>query len=85
MKPNIEKQMTKELAGFRPSRGTIEQIFLLRLLTEKHTELLGGELYLIFIDFKKAVDHVCHQAMWIIMHHFGLAPKLISLLKDLYN
>jgi hypothetical protein len=43
LKPNIEKQMSEEQAGFRPSRGKIKQIFSLRLLAEKHTELQGCE------------------------------------------
>ena len=77
--------MSEEQAGFRPSRGTIEKIFLLRLLAEKYTELQGGELYFIFIDFKKAFDRVWHEAMWKIMHHYGLSPKLIALLENLYK
>jgi len=85
MKPRIEQQMAEEQAGFRPSRGTIEQIFSLRLIAEKYNELQHGELYWIFIDFKKAFDRVCHEAMWRILYHYGMQPKLIKLLEDLYK
>jgi hypothetical protein len=44
-----------------------------------------GELYMIFIDFKKAFDRVWHEAMWKIMRHYGLQPRLIGLLEDLYG
>ena len=64
--------MSEEQADFRPSRGTIEQIFSLRLLAEKYTELKDGELYIVFIDFKKAFDKVCHEAMWRIMYQYGM-------------
>ena len=36
MKSTIEAQMAEEQAGFRIARETIEQIFAIRLLTEKH-------------------------------------------------
>ncbi len=56
MKNDIESQMSEEQAGFSPGRGTIEQIFSLRLIVEKYLALQDKELYLIFIDFKKAFD-----------------------------
>jgi hypothetical protein len=85
MKPRIEQQMAEEQAGFRPGRGTIEQIFSLRLMAEKYNELQHGELYWIFIDFKKAFDRICHELMWKILYHYGMQPKLIKLLEDLYR
>lgn len=47
--------MAEEQAVFRPGRGTIEQIFSLRLIVE-YLALQDKELYLIFIDFKKVFD-----------------------------
>jgi len=85
MKPRMEGLMAEEQAGFRPSRGTIEQIFSLRLLAEKYVELQDGELYIIFIDFMKAFDRVWHEALWRILQHYGLQPKLVGLLEDLYK
>lgn len=85
MKPRMEGLMAEEQAGFRPSRGTIEQIFSLRLLAEKYIELQDGELYIIFIDFMKAFDRVWHEVLWAILQHYGLQPKLIGLLEDLYK
>ena len=44
--------MATEQAGFRPGRGTIEQIFSLRLLAENYLGMQDGVLYHVFIDFK---------------------------------
>jgi len=85
MKERIESQMAEEQAGFRANRGTIEQIFSLRLIAEKYLELRDRDLYHIFIDFKKAFDRVWHEGLWKIMNHFGIQPKLIQLIENLYK
>jgi hypothetical protein len=77
--------MAEEQAGFRAGRSTVEQIFSLRLIAEKYTELQEHELYLVFIDFKKAFDRVPHEVMWRIMEHYGMQPKIVALLRELYN
>ena len=51
IKPCIEAQMATEQTGFRPGRGTIEQIFSLRLLDENYLGMQDGVLYHIVIDF----------------------------------
>ena len=57
LKPQAEKIIAEEQAGFRAGRSTTEQIFNLRILCEKcfqHQQ----DLYHVFIDFKKAFDMV---------------------------
>ena len=39
MKPRIEQHILEQQAGFGPSWGAIEQIFSLRLMTDKYNEL----------------------------------------------
>ena len=85
MKNSIETQMAEEQAGFRIGRGTIEQIFAIRLLAEKHLALQDKELYMVFIDFKKAFDRVWHEGLWRILHHYGVHPKIVELIKNLYS
>ena len=38
-----------------------------------------------FVDFSKAFDSVNHEALWEVLEARGIHPKLISLIKDLYE
>ena len=37
------------------------------------------------MDFSKAFDSVNHEALWEVLEARGIHPKLISLIKDLYE
>ena len=62
LKPQEEKIIAEEQAGFRAGRSTTEQIFNLRILCEKYLQL-QQDLYHVFIDFKKAFNRVFHAAL----------------------
>ena len=53
LKPQAEKIIVEEQAGFRAGRNTTEQIFNLRILCEKYLQH-QQDLYHVFIDFKKS-------------------------------
>ena len=57
LKPQAEKIIAEEQAGFRAGRSNIEQIFNLRILCEKYLRH-QQDLYHVFIDFTKAFDRV---------------------------
>ena len=57
LKPQAEKIIAEEQAGYRAGRSTTEQIFNLRILREKHLQH-PQDLYHVFKDFKKAFDMV---------------------------
>ena len=61
-KPQEEKIIAEEQAGFRAGRSTTEQIYNLRILCEKYLQH-QKDLYHVFIDFKKAFDRVWHVAL----------------------
>ena len=61
LKPQAEKIIAEEQAGFRAGRSTTEQIFNLLILSEKHIQH-QQDLYHVFIDFKKAFDRIWHAA-----------------------
>ena len=63
LKPQVEKIIAEEQAGFRAGRSTTEQIFNPRILCEKHLQH-QQDLYHVFIDFKKAFDWVWQAALW---------------------
>ncbi|KAK2180178.1 hypothetical protein NP493_454g03017 [Ridgeia piscesae] len=84
LKPQAEKIIAEEQAGFRPGRSTTEQIFNLRILCEKYLQH-QQDLYHVFIDFKKAFDRVWHAALWAIMRHFNTNANLIRMIQNLYE
>ena len=53
LKRYVKEEMSEEHALFWKGRGTIEQIFVIRQLCEKYTEM-NRTLYNNFIDFKQA-------------------------------
>ena len=66
MKQGVGKALRKEQAGFRPRRGTTEQIFGLRDIIEQAHEW-RSLIYLHFVAFEEAFDSVSREGLWKIM------------------
>ena len=81
LKPQVEKIIAEEQAGFRAGRSTTEQIFNLRILCEKYLQH-QQDLYHVFIDFKKAFDRVWNAALWATMKKYNLSANLIGVMKN---
>ena len=64
--------------------STTEQIFNLRILCEKYLQH-QQDLYLVFIDFKKAFDRVWHAALWSNMKKYNISTNLIRAIKNFYD
>ena len=62
LRPEAEKIIAEEQAGFRAGRSTTEQIFNLLILCEKYLQH-QQDLHHVFIGFKKAFDRVWHAAL----------------------
>ncbi|WP_419585599.1 RNA-directed DNA polymerase, partial [Thiolapillus sp.] len=84
LKPQAEKIIAEEQAGFRAGRSTTEQVFNLRILCEKYLQH-QQDLYHVFIDFKKAFDRVWNAALWATMKKYNISNYLIQVIKNLYN
>ena len=84
LKPQVEKIIAKEQAGFRAGRSTTEQIFSLRILCKNYLQH-QQDLYHVFIDFKKAYDRVYHAALWATMKKYNISTNRIQVIKNLYN
>ena len=80
LKPQAEKVIAEEQAGFRASRSTTEQIFNLRILCEKYIQH-QQDLYHVFIDFKKASDRVSQAALRATMKKYNIIANLIRVIK----
>ena len=84
LKPQAEKIITEEQAGFKAGRSTTEQIFNLRILCEKYLQH-QQDLYHVFIDFKKAFDRVWHAALWATMKKYNICTNLFRVIRNLYD
>ena len=80
LKPQAEKIIAEEQAGFTAGRSTTQQIFNLRILCEKYLQH-PQDFYHIFIDFKKAFDRVWHAALWATMKKYNISTTLSKLSK----
>ena len=70
--------------GFRSEKSTLQPISIVRRLQE-HTKEKGRQLHLAFLDIVKAYDTVNREAMWKVMHRFGLPKKIINLTKSFHQ
>ena len=71
-------------AGFRRNYSTIDNIFTLQSLIQKHISKKGGRFYCVFIDYKKAFDSVNHDKLWEALERKGIGGKFLNFWKSLY-
>lgn len=84
MRARTDEILSEEQAGFRANRSTVDQIFTLRQLAEKYTEMNRG-LYIGYIDFKKAFDSIWRKGLWRVLRNLGFPEKLVRLLENMYE
>ena len=82
LKPQAEKIIAEDQAGFGVGRSTTEQIFSLRILCDKYLQH-QQDLCHVFIDFKKAFDRVWRAALWATMKKYNISTNLIRVIKTL--
>ena len=80
----IDEILREEQAGFRKFRGCADQIFALRNIIEQATEY-QKPLFINFVDFKKAFDSICRDAIWNILRSYGIPEKIVRLIKLFYT
>ena len=79
----VKGELPDVQAGFRKSRGTIDQIANICWIIEKAREFQKN-IYFCFIDYAKAFDCVDHNKLWKILKDMGIPGHLTCLLKNLY-
>jgi len=45
----------------------------------------GKDLYICYIDFRKAFDSVWRDGLWSVMRHLEYQEKIVRILEDLYS
>ena len=84
MTKTAEGQIAEEQMGFKKKIRTRDQIFNIRMTTEKAREF-NIPLCMAFIDFKKTFDSFRHKALWEIMKKMGVNGQTIRPMRKLYQ
>ena len=70
--------------GFYPGKSTIQPLFCLRMLQEKHREF-GKELHMVFVDLEKAYDRVPRELIWYSLRRKCVPEAYMNIIRDRHN
>lgn len=59
-------------------------IFCARQLMVKAREH-DTQVYILFVDLRKAYDSVPREALWIVLLKYGILPVLVNIIKSLHE
>ena len=81
--PLIDNHMTDSQFGFRKSKGTLDAIFVLRMVGERMIQH-QRESYITFIDYTKAFDRVNHEKLIKLLKDIGIPFHKTRLIANMY-
>ncbi|KAK3575512.1 hypothetical protein QTP86_028226 [Hemibagrus guttatus] len=84
VRPLVEPRIQEEQCGFRPSRGTLDQLYTLHRVLEGSWEF-AQPVYMCFVDLEKAFDRVPHGILWEVLWEYGVRGPLLRAVRSLYN
>uniref|UniRef100_A0A8C4S0K5 Reverse transcriptase domain-containing protein n=1 Tax=Erpetoichthys calabaricus TaxID=27687 RepID=A0A8C4S0K5_ERPCA len=80
----VEPRIQEEQCGFRPGRGTVDQLYTLSRVLEGAWEFTQ-QVYMCFVDLEKAFDCVPRGIQWGVLREYGVPDRLIRTVWSLYN
>ena len=76
--------LPEEQCGFRPTRSTIDMLFVVRRLQK-----LGRQrkipLYMCFVDLQKAYDSVDRELLWKVLARAGVPSVMIDVIRQFHD
>lgn len=84
VRPIVEPQIEEEQCGFRPGRGTTDQLFTLARILEGAWEY-AHPVYMCFVDLEKAYDRVPREKLWEVLREYGVRGSLLRAIQSLYS
>ena len=80
----VESRIQEEQCGFRPGRGTVDQLYTLRRILEGAWEF-AQPVHMCFVDLEKAFDRVPRGVLWGVLREYGVPDPLIRAVRSLYD
>ncbi|KAK3522749.1 hypothetical protein QTP86_032027, partial [Hemibagrus guttatus] len=84
VRPLVEPRIQEEQCGFRPSRGTLDQLYTLHRVLEGSWEF-AQPVHMCFVDLEKAFDRVPRGILWEVLWEYGVRGPLLRDARSLYN
>ncbi|KAK3560105.1 hypothetical protein QTP86_033893, partial [Hemibagrus guttatus] len=84
VRPLVEPLIQEEQCGFRPSRGTLDQLYTLHRVLEGSWEF-AQPVHMCFVDLEKAFDCVPCGILWEVLWEYGVRGPLLRAVRSLYN
>ncbi|KAK3525692.1 hypothetical protein QTP70_005846 [Hemibagrus guttatus] len=84
VRPLVEPRIQEEQCGFRPSRGTLDQLHTLHRVLEGSWEF-AQPVHMCFVDLEKAFDRVPRGILWEVLWEYGVRGPLLRAVRSLYN
>lgn len=70
--------------GFTKGAQTYDHIFTMQTIAAKYKKM-HKPVYAVFVDFKKAFDSVCRQALFYKLAKIGVTGKFYNVLENMYK
>ena len=86
--PATEAIFTDHITGFRPGRSTLDNILTLKETIINHRDEKRGkgrQLWLAFLDIRKAFDKVNREILWDALWEAGIRGKMWRIVKGLFS
>merc|ERR1711991_714957 len=80
----VESRIEEEQCGFRPGRGTVDQLYTLFRVLEGAWEF-AQPVYMCFVDLEKAFDRVPRGFLWGVLREYGVPDSLVRAVRSLYD
>ncbi|KAI3352271.1 hypothetical protein L3Q82_005173 [Scortum barcoo] len=84
IRPIVDPWIQEEQCGFRPGRGTVDQLYTLHRVLEGLWEF-AQPVHMCFVDLEKAFDRVPRGILWGVLHEYGVRGPLLRAVRSLYD
>ncbi|KAK7916392.1 hypothetical protein WMY93_012153 [Mugilogobius chulae] len=84
IRPMVEPRIQEEQCGFRPGRGTLDQLYTLHRVLEGSWEF-AQPVHMCFVDLEKAFDRVPRGVLWGVLREYGVRGPLLRAVRSLYD